>query len=103
MFFNAPCAIMIVPHELHVSDPEVGVGIVCQNMVLAAHSLGLGTCYMGLVTNALNKDRRTRKHFQERFGLKYPFSSPGMFLLLGHPAVKVDGAVSRDFPPVEWF
>jgi nitroreductase len=101
-FFDAPCAILVVPHELHISDPEVGVGIVCENMVLAAHSLGLGTCYVGLVTNAVNKDRKTRKRFEKVLGLQYPFKKAGMFVLLGYPAVKVDGAVSRDFPPVEW-
>lgn len=101
-FFDAPCAIMVFPHHLHVSDPEVGVGIACQNMVLAAHSLGLGTCYVGLVTNALNKDRKTRKKFAKVLGLEWPFVEAGMVLLIGYPSVQTDGVVPREFPPVTW-
>ena len=101
-FFNAPCAIMVVPHALHISDKELGMGIVCQNMVLAAHSLGLGTCYVGLATGTLNKDLRTKLKFKKRLGLKWPYDKPAMFILLGYPAVQTDGAVPRDFPKVEW-
>jgi len=101
-FFDAPCAIMVFPHHLHVSDPEVGVGIACQNMVLAAHSLGLGTCYVGFVTNALNKDRATRKKFEKVLGMQWPFVEAGMVLLIGYPAVATDGVVPREFPPVTW-
>lgn len=101
-FFDAPCAIMVFPHDLHVSDPEIGVGIVCQNMVLAAHSLGLGTCYVGFVANALNKDRKTRKRFAKTLGMEWPFVEAGMILLIGYPAVQTDGVVSREFPPVTW-
>ena len=101
-FFDAPCAIIVLPHHLHVSDPEVGVGIVCQNMTLAAHSLGLGTCYVGFVANALNKDKKTKKKFAEVLGMEWPFIEAGMILLVGHPAVQTDGIVSREFPPVRW-
>jgi formate dehydrogenase (NADP+) beta subunit len=101
-FFDAPVAIMVVPHELHISQPELGMGIVCQNMVLAAHSLGLGTCYVGLTTNTINKDLKTKLKFKKRLGLKWPYDKPAMFLLLGYPAVQTDGAVPRDFPKVEW-
>jgi len=101
-FFDAPCAIMVLPHDLHVSDPEVGVGIVCQNMALAAHSLGLGTCYVGFVANALNKDRKTRKKFAKVLGMEWPFVEAGMFLLVGYPSVQTDGIVSREFQSVTW-
>jgi len=101
-FFDAPCAIMVVPHSLHISDKELGMGIVCQNMVLTAHSLGLGTCYVGLTTNTINKDIKTKLKFSKRLGLKWPYDKPAMFILLGYPAVQTDGAVPRDFPKVEW-
>jgi NADPH-dependent glutamate synthase beta subunit-like oxidoreductase/nitroreductase len=102
VFFGAPCAIMVVPHALHISDKELGMGITCQNMVLAAHSLGLGTCYVGLVTNTINKDFKSKAKFKKRLGLSWPFDKPAMFLLMGYPAVHIDRAVTRDFPPVEW-
>lgn len=101
-FFDAPCAIMVVPHALHISQPDIGVGIICQNLVLAAHSLGLGTCYVGLTTNTIKKDLKTKLRFAKRLGLKWPYDNPAMFLLMGYPAVQTDGAVPRDFPMVEW-
>ncbi|MEE9913339.1 MAG: FAD-dependent oxidoreductase [Deltaproteobacteria bacterium] len=102
VFFNAPCAIMVVPHALHVSDKEVAMGIITQNMVLAAHSLGLATCYVGLAVNTINKDPRAKRRFREVLELEWPHDKPAMFLLLGHPAVQVDGEVTREFIPVTW-
>jgi nitroreductase len=71
-------------------------------MVLAAHSLGLGTCYVGLTTNTINKDLKTKLRFRKRLGLEWPYHKPATFLLLGYPAVKIDGPVPRDFPKIEW-
>ncbi len=101
-FFDAPCAIMIVPHRLHVSHPEVAVGIIAQSMVLTAHSLGLGTCYVGLTTNTLNKNPFAKRKFKKELGLEWPYDHPGMFLLLGYPAVQTDGEVPREYPYVQW-
>ena len=101
-FFDAPCAIMVVPHALHISEPDLGMGIICHSMVLAAHSLGLGTCYVGLTTNTLNKDFKSKLKFKKRLGLEWPYERPAMFILLGYPAVQTDGAVPREFPQVEW-
>ena len=103
LFFGAPCTIMVIPHKLHVSDPEVGIGIICHSMVLAAHALGLGTCYVGLQTNMMKNDRKNKGKYAKRLGLEWPYDTPAMFLLLGYPAVPTaDRAVPRDFPPVEW-
>jgi len=102
MFYHAPVAIMVVPHDLHISDKELDMGIISQNMVLAAHSLGLGTCYVGLTTNTINKDLKTKLRFKKRLGLEWPYHKPATFLLLGYPAVKIDGPVPRDFPKIEW-
>lgn len=102
VFFDAPCAIMVTPHELHISDPELGMGIACQNMVLAAHSLGLGTCYVGLAISTINKDKKTKAKFKKMLGLEWPYEKPAMIVLLGYPAVPTDGAVPRDFPKVDW-
>lgn len=102
VFFNAPCAILIVPHSLHISDPDLAVGIVGQNMVLAAHSLGLGTCYVGLAANTLKKDLKSKIRFRKKLGLKWPYEKPGIFIALGYPAVKTDGPAPREFPNVEW-
>jgi NADPH-dependent glutamate synthase beta subunit-like oxidoreductase/nitroreductase len=104
VFFGAPVALMLMPHQLAISDKELGLGIVAHSMVLAAHSLGLGTCYVGFVTQTMNQAPWMKLKFalNKRLGLEWPYNKPGMFILMGYPAVKVDGAVPREFPQVNW-
>lgn len=101
-FFNAPAAIFLVTHHLHISEPELGMGICGQNMVLAAHSLGLGTCYVGFVSNALNLDPITKKKFRKRLGIEWPYDSVATVLTIGYPAVDLSKPVDREFPKVNW-
>jgi NADPH-dependent glutamate synthase beta subunit-like oxidoreductase/nitroreductase len=101
-FFGAPVAIILVTHHLHVSEPQLGMGICGQNMVLAAHSLGLGTCYVGFVTTALNLDPTTKSKFRKKLGIEWPYDSVATVLTLGYPAVPNDKPVDREFPKVAW-
>ncbi len=101
-FFGAPVAILLLTHRLHVSEPELGMGICGQNMVLAAHSLGLGTCYVGFVSNALNLDPFTKSKFRKKLGIEWPYDSVATVLTLGYPAVDLNKPVDREFPRVEW-
>ena len=101
VFFGAPAAIFLLTHHLHISEPALGMGICSQNMALAAHSLGLGTCYVGFATNVLNMDPSSRK-FHERLGITWPYDSVATILTLGFPAVKVDRPVEREIPRVLW-
>ena len=101
-FFNAPVSILFLTHHLHISEPELGMGICAQNMVLAAHSLGLGTCYVGFVSNALNLDPITKKKFRKKLGIAWPYDNVATVLTLGYPAVQVDRPVDREFPIVDW-
>jgi len=100
--FNAPAVIFLLKHSMHISEPELGMGILGQNMVLTAHSLGLGTCYVGFVANALNLDPLTKKKFGKRLGLKWPYNSVSIVMTLGYPAVQVDKPVEREFPRIDW-
>lgn len=101
-FFGAPVAILLLTHRLHISEPELGMGICGQNMVLAAHSLGLGTCYVGFVSNALNLDPMTKSKVGKKLGIKWPYDSVATVLTLGYPAVDLAKPVDREFPKVEW-
>ncbi len=101
VFFNAPCAIILVAHHMHISDASLGIGICAQNMVMAAHSLGLGTCYVGFVSTALKMDPATKK-FWPKLGIKWPYDIPCTVLALGYPAVPVDKPLEREFPSVKW-
>ncbi|MFZ3105393.1 MAG: NAD(P)-binding protein [Smithella sp.] len=102
-FFEAPCAILLHAHHHHVSHKEVGLGIIAQTMVLAAHSLGLGTCYQGLPINTLKQApwMKFKKGFLKKLGVEWPYE-PVIMFVMGYPAVKVDGAVPREFPQIEW-
>ena len=101
-FFGAPAAIIMLTHHLHISEPELGMGICGQNMVLAAHSLGLGTCYVGFVSNALNLDPITKTKFRKKLGIEWPYDSVATVLTLGYPAVDLEKPVDREFPKVQW-
>ncbi len=103
VFFEAPCAILLHGHHHHVSHMEIGLGIIAQNMVLAAHSLGLGTCYQGLPLNTMKQApwMKFKKGLLEKLGIEWPYEPTVMFVM-GYPAVKVDGVVPREFPQVKW-
>jgi nitroreductase len=102
-FFDAPCAILLLGHHHHVSHREVGLGIIAQNMVLAAHALGLGCCYQGLPLNALKQApwMKLKKGLHQKLGIEWPYEPTVMFVM-GYPAVKIDGVVPREFPQVKW-
>ena len=101
VFFNAPTAILILGHKQYISDMAFGTGVCGQNIVLAAHSLGLGTCYVGFATSALNMDPRMKK-FKTRLGMVWPYETVAEIITVGYPAVRMDRVVEREFPRVVW-
>jgi len=101
VFFNAPTAILILGHKQYISDMAFGTGVCGQNIVLAAHSLGLGTCYVGFATSALNMDPRMKK-YKERLGMVWPYETVAEIITVGYPAVKTDRVVEREFPRIVW-
>jgi NADPH-dependent glutamate synthase beta subunit-like oxidoreductase/nitroreductase/NAD-dependent dihydropyrimidine dehydrogenase PreA subunit len=102
VFFGAPAAIFLLTHHLHISEPSLGMGICGQNMVLAAHSLGIGTCYVGFSTNVLNMDPVAKKKFHKRLGIEWPYDTVATILTIGYPSVKIDRPVEREIPKVLW-
>jgi len=100
-FFHAPTAILILGHKQYISDMAFGTGVCGQNMVLAAHSLGLGTCYVGFATSALNMDPKMKK-YKERLGIGWPYETVAEIITIGYPAVQTDRVVEREFPKVVW-
>ena len=53
VFFGAKTCILVLQKSLGISNPDFGAGLYAQNMVLAAHSMGLGTCYIGFVSSGM--------------------------------------------------
>ena len=99
MYFNAPCVILVLKNKNGVSNPDLDAGICTQNMVLAAHSLGLGSCIVSLPMVPLSYPMM--KGFRKKIGIDYPFEAVTS-IAIGHPKGKIDGIVERDTPPVTW-
>ena len=95
-FHGAPTVIFILKDRRGVGHPEVDVGCCGQNMVLAAHSMGLGTCWVGFV-ELLKADPKWRR----RLGVEYPYQiCEG--ISLGYPVGNPDGMVAREARTVTW-
>ena len=96
-FFHAPTLILLLADRRAIGGTDLDIGICGQNMVLAAHSLGLGTCYVDLITKALTHDRE----FGRKLGIRDPFKIVTV-LALGHPKGRIDGIVRRERPRIDW-
>jgi nitroreductase len=51
----------VVGSETGASTPAEDALLATQNILLAAHAIGLGTCLIGVATAALERDKNIRK------------------------------------------
>ncbi|UCD84324.1 MAG: nitroreductase family protein [Deltaproteobacteria bacterium] len=96
LFQHAPVLILVLGDTRGVGKYQLDCGIASQNIVLTAHSLGLGTCYIGFI-EALNMNARLKK----KLGIEYPYSVVTS-IALGYPRAKQDAVVEREITPVQW-
>lgn len=94
---NAPVVILILEDKRGVSNPAVDVGVAGQNMVIAAHSLGVGTCWVGFCKLLMYLPK-----WKKIFGVKYPYRLRES-ITFGWPASKANGEVVREVMLVDWF
>jgi len=94
LFHGAPAAILIGGKK-EASSPSEDAILASQNIMLAAHSLGLGTCMIGFAVEAIRRDRRIRKI------LALPDDETIFAVLaLGHPAERyAKGALRKKITP----
>jgi nitroreductase len=97
VFHGAPVIIILLEDTRGASDPPVDIGVCGQNMVLAAHSLGAGSCWIGMI-----KLLAYYPKWRRRFGVKNPWHM-GECIGFGWPKPKADGEVKREVQIVEWF
>lgn len=97
VFHGAPTLILLYEDKRGVSCPATDIGICGQNMVLAAHSMGAATCWIGMI-KVLMYEPRWRKFF----GIKYPYALNDC-IAVGWPKVASDGPVPREVQKVEWY
>ncbi|MGO9019593.1 MAG: nitroreductase family protein [Syntrophobacteraceae bacterium] len=99
LFHGAPSVILIFKDVRGVTNPDLDCGIAGQNMALAAHSMGLGTCWVSFTSVAFDYLGFKWNRF---FGIKYPYKFISS-LAIGRPMGKPDGFVERPAHSVAWF
>jgi len=97
LFHDAPTVILIFQDKRGAGKPELDCGICGQNMILAAHSLGLGTCWVGFVDLLLYGAKWKRK-----LGISFPYRLVEG-ITLGYPIGNPDGMIERELQEVEWY
>jgi nitroreductase/ferredoxin len=98
LWHGAPTVIVILKDVRGAGSPELDCGIVGQNMVLAAHSMGLGTCWVGFAKLALDMNPKWKRHL----GISYPYRFANS-IAVGWPRGNPDGMVTRQTHAVDWF
>ena len=97
VFHHAPTLILLLEDRRGGSCPPTDIGICGQNMVLAAHSLGAGTCWLGMIKLLMYYPK-----WKKKFGVKYPYKLNDC-IAVGWPKVRADGPVPREKQLVQWF
>ena len=79
--FHGASAAIIVSSKKEASCPAEDALLATQNILLAAHSMGLGTCLIGFAVSAMNKDKKIAEF------LNIPDDEkPYSVIALGYPA-----------------
>ena len=82
LFYNAPCVVMIAVKPANPAGAErVDLGIVAQNVVLAATSLGLDNVHCGLAAFCFAGEKRAE--FEKRLTFPEGYEC-GIGVLIGH-------------------
>ena len=97
VFHGAPTLILLVEDKRGVSSPPMDIGICGQNMILAAHSMGAASCWIGLIKVLMYLPK-----WRKKFGIKFPYSLE-VCIAFGWPSPKADGPVAREAQLVQWF
>ncbi|MBP7736072.1 MAG: nitroreductase family protein [Spirochaetes bacterium] len=98
VFFGASTVIYVLVHHMGISTPIFSTGMCCQNIALAAHSIGLGTCFSGFAGEPVNLSGKLKK----KLGIAWPYDHVATAIAVGFPAVQIDNPVKREFPQVDW-
>ena len=89
LFWHAP-AVIIIGMTPGASCPKEDALMAAQNILLGAHSMGLGTCPIGYAVAAMNRDRS----IQEKLGMQADETVHAV-LTIGYPDEKWQGLADR--------
>jgi len=97
VFHKAPTVIVLLMNKRGIGTPEIDIGICGTNIVLAAQSLGLGTCWVGF-----SKFLGQNKQWRERLGVEEPYELVEA-ITVGYPIGDPTRLIARDTPQIAWF
>lgn len=97
VFHGAPTLILLLQDCRGVSSPPLDMGVCGQTMVLAAHSMGAGTCWIGLVKLLMYYPK-----WKKYFNVKFPYSCSEC-IAIGWPKGNYDGEVTREMQLINWY
>lgn len=98
VFHRAPTVILLLLDKRGVGVPEVDIGVVGTNIVLAAQSLGLGTCWVGF-----SKLLSSNTALVEKLGVGPPFEIAEAICVgypIGNPTQQT---ISRQTHQIVWW
>jgi len=90
-------AVMVFHSAPSPSTPKDDCVIAAQTVVLAAMTMGLGTCYIGLLNYSANSSLLVKKALNLP-----PGNKPYCILVLGYPKLKFRRAVDRTPIKIQW-
>jgi nitroreductase len=95
VFHDAPALIVICARG---SDPFATIDscLAAQNLMLAAHGMGLGSCWIGLAQSWLN-----RESVKDELGMPRDWTAVAP-IAVGHPAGPLPAAPPRRTPEMRW-
>jgi ferredoxin len=94
--YDAPAAMYF--YGSSYCDPADPI-IAATYAMLAAESLGLGTCMLGAIHPLIQYGKSARR-LREKYGIKYK-SREGIFVIMGYPRIKYQQGIRRTFASVE--
>jgi nitroreductase len=97
VFHRAPTVILLLMDKRGIGSPEIDIGICGTNIVLAAQSYGLGTCWVGF-SKLLSKSRE----WCDRLGVEDPYEISEA-ITVGYPIGDPTRLIARDTHEIAWF
>jgi len=98
LYHDAPTVILLFKDVRGIGSPDLDCGIAGQNLALAAHSMGLGTCWVSFAKLAFEYSIKWKKYFN----ITYPYKFLTSFSI-GWPVNDPDGIVARQTHAIDWY
>jgi len=97
VWHGAPTVIILLADRRSPGNPSLDIGIAGENMVLTAHSYGLGTCWVSFIAPLAMYSK-----WRKRLGIHYPYKLVTS-IAIGYPRGDPDGMVTRETQAIDWF